>query len=94
MPNEQCFKEWKGWAMSNAVDRLSKQNHWNNNTDDLTSGEGKSLIKSVQQRKGEQKLEVPRRNLRLKRFVFMLMDNPLDKEKLIMEDGGQQYLSK
>lgn len=54
--------------MSNAVNRLSKQNHWNNNTDDLTSGEGKSLIKSVQQRKGEQKLEVPRRNLHLKRF--------------------------
>lgn len=42
--------------MSNAVDS-DKQNHWNNNIDDWTSDEGKSLIECSREKTEKLKLK-------------------------------------
>lgn len=72
--------------MSNAVDRLSKQNHWNNNTDDWTSDEGKSLIECSREERRKQKLKAPRRNPFKKKVSFHASGQSTRERKPIMED--------
>lgn len=77
--------------MSNAVDRLSKQNHWNNNIDDWTSDEGKSLIECSREERRAETEGTKKKPPFKKKVSFHASGQSTRERKLIMEDEGQRY---